>query len=202
MFVIVEFYFLVMFDIFFIISLFIFSLFCFFEVLIFNEEVLLALCFFCFIFFSFNSLGDSVLDIFQSRAAKFESDLLLSFNLTKQSIVKLFDNYFVSRGFSSKFSVLSLTISNYLNSYTTYSSFKLTRLFYSVSLSKLSELVAFESKLVVAFQKKSVSLLLYPLIFQTAKSNISLLTGFSSVTSIDYKITKKNLLVSTLKSIS
>merc|ERR1711934_521974 len=145
--VIVEFLILLMFDIFFIISLFIFSLLCFFEVLIFNEEVLLALCFFCFIFFSFNSLGDSVLDIFQSRAAKFESDLLLSFNLTKQSIVKLFDNYFVSRGFSSKFSVLSLTISNYLNSYTTYSSFKLTRLFYSVSLSKLSELVAFESKL-------------------------------------------------------
>merc|ERR1712194_177029 len=112
---IVEFLILLMFDIFFIISLFIFSLVCFFEVLIFNEEVLLALCFFCFIFFSFNSLGDSVLDIFQSRAAKFESDLLLSFNLTKQSIVKLFDNYFVSRGFSSKFSVLSLTISNYLN---------------------------------------------------------------------------------------
>lgn len=72
-------------------------------------------------------------------------------------------------------------------------------MFYSVSLAKLSELVAFESKLITAFQKKSVSLLLYPLIFQTAKSNISLLTSlsFGTETSIAFKPK-----VSILKSIS
>jgi hypothetical protein len=188
-----------MFDIFFIVSLFIFSVLCFFEVLIFNEEVLLALCFFSFIFFSFNSLGDSVVDIFQSRAAKFESDLLLSFNLTKQSVVKLFDNYFVSRGFSAKFKIISITVSNYLNSTAKYSSLTLNRLFYSISLSKLSELVAFESKLITAFQKKSVSLLLYPLIFQTAKSSISLLANLSSGTG---KSTSFKTKISVLKSIS
>jgi hypothetical protein len=185
-----------MFDIFFLVSLAIFSLLCFLEVLIFNEEVLLALCFFSFIFFSFNSLGDSVLDIFQSRAVKFESDLLLSFNLTKQSVVKLFDNYFLSRGFSSKFKVLSLTVSNYLSFSAKYSSFKFTRLFYSVSLAKLSELVAFEMKLVSAFQKKGISLLLYPLIFQTVKSNTSLLDSLN-VTPSTFKAN-----VSVLKSLS
>jgi len=188
-----------MFDIFFIVSLALFSILCFFEVLIFNEEVLLALCFFCFIFFSFNSLGDSVVDIFQSRALKFESDLLLSFNLTKQSVVKLFDNYFISRGFSSKFKILSITVSNYLGLSAKYSSFKFTRLFYSISLAKLSELVAFEAKLVSAFQKKGISLLLYPLIFQTAKSNVSLLANLSSgvVASSTFKVN-----VSVLKSLS
>jgi len=166
--------------------------------MIFNEEALLALCFFCFIFFSFNSLGDTAVDIFQSRAAKFEADLLLSFDLTKQSVVKLFNNFFVSRGFGSKFKILFLTVSNYLNVYTKYSSFKLTRLFYSASLLKLSELSAFGNKLVTAFQNKSVSLLLYPLIFQTAKSNISLLAGLSSKESSTTFLTK----VSVLKSIS
>lgn len=188
-----------MFDIFFIVSLFIFSVLCFIEVLIFNEEVLLALCFFCFIFFSFNSLGDSVVDIFQSRASKFESDLLLSFNLTKQSVVKLFDNYFVSRGFSAKFKIISITVSNYLNSTAKHSSLTLNRLFYSISLSKLSELVAFESKLITAFQKKSVSLLLYPLIFQTAKSSISLLANLSSGVGKSASFKTK---ISVLKSIS
>jgi hypothetical protein len=142
------------FDIFFIVSLFLFSVLCFFEVLIFNEEVLLALCFFSFIFFSFNSLGGSVVDIFQSRATKFESDLLLSFNLSMQTVVKAFNNYFATCEFESKFKILSVTITNYLNIATKYSSFKLTRLLFTISSSKLSELVAFESKLVGLFQKK------------------------------------------------
>jgi hypothetical protein len=121
---------------------------------------------------------------------------LLSFNLTKQSVVKLFDNYFLSRGFSSKFKVLSLTVSNYLSFSAKYSSFKFTRLFYSVSLAKLSELVAFEMKLVSAFQKKGISLLLYPLIFQTVKSNTSLLDSLN-VTPSTFKAN-----VSVLKSLS
>jgi hypothetical protein len=168
-------------------------------VLIFNEEVLLALCFFSFIFFSFNSLGDTVVDIFKSRAVKFESDLLLSFNLTKQSFVKLFDSYFVSRGFSSKFKILSITISNYLSLSAKYSSFKFTQLFHSISVAKLSELVAFESKLVSAFQKKGIALLLYPLIFQTAKTNISLLSSLSPGTVVSSTFKSK---VTILKSIS
>jgi hypothetical protein len=169
-----------MFDIFFIVSLAVFSVLCFFEVLIFNEEVLLALCFFCFIFFIFNSLGDSFLDIFQSRALKFESDLLFMFISTRQWFVKLFDKYLALRGLRSKFTILSITVGIYLGLSLKYSYFKFTQLSCSVSLAKLSELVAFEAKLVSAFQKKGISLLLYPLIFKTAKSNISLLGSLNS----------------------
>lgn len=199
LYVIVEPFCLLMFDIFFIVSLAVFSVLCFFEVLIFNEEVLLALCFFSFIFFSFNSLGDSVVDIFHSRAAKFESDLLLSFNITKASFVTLFDNYFTLRGFGSKFQILSIIVSNYLSLSVKYSDFKFTRLFHSVCLAKLHELVAFEAKLLLAFQKKSISLLLYPLIFQTAKSNISLLSGLSTGTALSSAFKSK---LSILKSLS
>ena len=189
-----------MFDIFFIASLFLFSILCFLEFIVFNEEILLALCFFSFIFFSFNTLGDSVFDIFQSRAAKFEADLLLSFGLTKKSLVSKFDNFLSSRGFVSKFKVLSSCVSNYLTVFTKYSSFKLSSVFLSASFAKLAELSAFEGKLIAAFQKKCVSLLLYPLIFQTAKNNVAFLTNIaSSGSKVSSEATTK---INVLKSIS
>jgi hypothetical protein len=161
-----------MFDLSFIFCLFLFSLGCFFEFFVFNEEALLALCFFCFIFFSFNSLGNSVTDIFQSRAAKFESDLLISFSMTKETTSQLFYNYFAARGFGLKFNVWSIIIIHFLRFSQEYASFTYTRSFYLVSLAKLSELFYFNGKITANFQKKSISLLLYPLIFQSVKRNL------------------------------
>jgi hypothetical protein len=168
-----------MFDIFFLVFLFIFSVFSFFEVLIFNEEALLALCFFSFLFFLFNSMNDTVFSIFQSRAAKFEVDLLSSFTISKQAVVKLFENFYASRNFISKFKIISTIATYFLSIFSDYSSFKLTRVFQSVCLTTLLELVSFESKLTTAFQKNGISLLLYPLIFQTAKNNILLLSSLN-----------------------
>jgi hypothetical protein len=37
---------------------------------------------------------------------------------------------------------------------------------------KIGELSTFENKLILAFQKKCVSLFLYPLIFTTSKNNV------------------------------
>jgi len=172
------------FDLSFIICLFLFSVCCFFELFIFNEEVLLALCFFCFIFFSFNSLGNSVTDIFQSRAAKFEADLLISFNTTKETTCKLFLNFFTSRGFGLKFTVLLIMINNFLRFFQKYSSFTYARSFYLVSLAKLNDLFSFENKITAIFQKKSISLLLYPLIFQSAKPNLLISADLKRNTSV------------------
>jgi len=169
--------FYLMFDIFFIVSLFLFSVMCFFELIVFNEEILLALCFFSFIFFSFNSMGDSIFDTFQSRASKFEEDLLISFNSSKESLGSKFLGFISSRGFVSKFKILSICVTNYLTVFTRFYSYKWFALFLSTSLAKLAELSVFESKLVATFQEKSVSLLLYPLIFQSSKSSVALLTS-------------------------
>jgi hypothetical protein len=188
-----------MFDLWFIVCVFFFSVFCFFEVLVFNEEVLLALCFFCFIFFSFNSLGDTVVDIFQSRAAKFEADLLLSFNVVKNTTILLFDNYAVSCGFGSKFKVLSITIVNYLNILKDYSKVELSQFFHGRALVKLIELRTFESKLIAAFQNQSTSLLLYPLIFQTVKRNVS---AFGSINHAEKSTSTFKPVISILKSVS
>jgi hypothetical protein len=56
-------------------------------------------------------------------------------------------------------------------------------LFLSSSIAKLTELSSFESKLIASFQEKCVSLLLYPLIFQTSTNSLALLKTSSIVTS-------------------
>jgi len=168
-----------MFDLFFIVSLLIFSVLCFFEFIVFNEEILLALCFFSFIFFCFNNLGTTVFESLQSRATKFESDLLVSFESEKTNIVERFAAHSKARGFSSKFAVLSSVVTVFLNTLSSYTVFKLESSFYTATLAKLAEVSALESKLVSTFQKKCVSLLFYPLIFQTVTKTESLLSSFA-----------------------
>jgi hypothetical protein len=167
----------VIFDVYFIIVVLVASILCVFEIIVFNEEILLALCFFSFIFFSFNALGDSVFETFNSRASKFEEELLVSFSLSKDAAVREADSRSASRGIVSKCETLTICIMNYLGTTTSYSSYKQFSLFLASSSAKLTELSAFERKLVGSFQEKCVALLLYPLIFQTSKDNIALLTS-------------------------
>jgi hypothetical protein len=58
---------------------------------------------------------DSIFDTFQSRAAKFEEDLLISFSSSKTSLVSKFSDFLLSRGFFTKFKILQLCVANYLN---------------------------------------------------------------------------------------
>jgi len=170
-----------MLDIYFIASLLFFSILCLLEVIVFNEEILLALCFFCFIFFIFNTLSGSIANMFNERAAKFESDLLLSFALTKENLVKQFETHKLARNFVSKFKVLSLNFSIFLSVFPKHSAHKLSSTFSVTCFNKLAELVAFENKLLNDLKKKAISSLLYPLIFQTTTNNIGFLTNLVSV---------------------
>jgi hypothetical protein len=181
-----------MFDIYFVVFLFIFSLLCFVEFIVFNEEILLALCFFSFIFFSFNTLSGSIHESFESRAAKFEADLLVSFNVNKQTLTQKFNNFFLSRGFNTKFKILLSSILIFLSHVKNYSIFKLSSNVLNSSFAKLNELLLLDTKLITAFQKGCITNLLYPLIFKTAKTDVltitsinsNLTTSFSNKTSI------------------
>jgi hypothetical protein len=163
-----------MFDISFAIFLFVFSGLCLIEFIVFNEEILLALCFFSFVFFCFNTLSDSVYDSFNARASKFESDLLLSYSSSKQTLVSSFDGFFQFRGFNSKFQILLSCFLGFLSHAKVYSLTNSVATFTSFSFDKLSDLVLAESKLLDSFQKTCISVLLYPLIFKTVKSQASL----------------------------
>ena len=70
-----------------IISLVAFCLCSFFDIIIFNEEILLALCFLAFLFYCFNTLSESIFSSFESRASQFENDLLFNFNNIKQKLI-------------------------------------------------------------------------------------------------------------------
>jgi hypothetical protein len=179
-----------MFDIYFLVSLFFFALFCFFEIIVFNEEILLALCFFSFIFFCFNSIGSSVFESFQSRASKFEEELLVSYEISKKSINNKFGLYLASRNQVFFLKTLNFHITQYINL------FSFTRVqfseFLACSLTKLSELVFFKKMLVLNSQEKIVSLILYPLVFQLSKSNSMFLK--SSSVSLPIQSTKSAFL--------
>jgi hypothetical protein len=191
-----------MFDIYFIVSLLIFSILCFLEFIVFNEEILLALCFFSFVFFCFNLLSDSVFLSFQERATKFESDLLVSFNAIKQSTLSSFDSFLNSRGFSLKTKILLTNINSFFSVLTNYSKYAHFFLFSSICYTKLTELRILNDKLFLEFQKKTISLLLYPLIFQTTKNNLNFLTAINSniTSSLNTKLTNNK--ISMLKSLT
>ena len=166
-----------MFDLVFLVSLLFFCVLCFLEIIVFNEEILLAMCFFSFIFFAFNSLGDSIFESFQSRALKFENDLLLSYNSAKIAVVEQFSVFLLSRGFVVKLKVLTECFSTFFSTFNKHLSFQRVSIVLNICLNKLSELSAFEAKQYLSAQKKCVSLLLYPLIFKTTNNNIAFLTN-------------------------
>ena len=172
-----------MFDIVFIGFLLFFSLLCFVEFIVFNEEILLALCFFSFIFFSFNTLSVSVFESFESRAAKFESDLLLSFVANKQVFSTTFYNLIESRGFFSKAKILLSSTLLFITHVKSYTAYKLTSGVLDASAVKLNELVLLSNKLISTFQKNCVTTLLYPLIFKASKPAKFVISGSSTASS-------------------
>jgi len=184
-----------MFNIFFIVSLLLFSTFCFFEVIVFNEEILLALCFFSFCFFCFNAIGDSIFESYQSRASKFEEELLSSFNLSMQTLVLKFSHYITSRTYVSKLNVFSVCINQFLDISTSYINFNAFSSLYTFSLTKLTELATIKTKTVLLFQQNSFLTILYPLIFKKAKSVASFLTVS---TTNDSRLSKKTTILVSL----
>jgi hypothetical protein len=97
-----------------ILAIFFLCLFSLFDIIIFNEEILLALCFLAFLFFCFNTLSDSVFSSFESRAAKFEEDLLFSFSNSKTSLIEDFDKSQKLQLFFNQFTVLLFCLTNFL----------------------------------------------------------------------------------------
>ena len=98
-----------------ILSIFLLCLLSFFEIIVFNEEILLTLCFLSFLFYCFNTLSDSVLSSFEARAAKFEDDLLLSFSTTKLSLISDFNTYSKLQSFTNQFTILMFSLTKFLS---------------------------------------------------------------------------------------
>lgn len=170
-----------MFDIFFIVFLFVFSSLCFLEFIVFNEEILLAFCFFAFVFFCFNNLSDSVYDSFNSRALKFEADLLVSYSNKRSSLIDKFFNSLKFRDFSFKFQIMFCSFKAYITQFRFFAANYVISSVISQAFLRLSDLVSAEIKLYDFFQKNCLESLLYPLLFENLKSSLFSLSNSSLI---------------------
>jgi len=103
------------------------------EIIIFNEEILLTLCFICFVFFSYRYLGHSLFTMFDDRAKKFEIDILVAFESKHGAISAYVNDLIVSRLISGGLSLFLLTVDSYtvhLSSYRSYSVAKVLNLLF------------------------------------------------------------------------
>ncbi len=159
-----------------ILSLFFFCLLSFFDFIVFNEEILLALCFLSFLFYCFNTLSDSIFSTFEARAAKFEEDLLITFNSSKSILITKFNTNLKLKFFIDKFTILMGAIITYLSVCVTFLEYKSTWIYYQACITKLNELTAFNNNFVIFFQKACVTQLLYSLILKKSKNDLTFLS--------------------------
>jgi hypothetical protein len=170
-----------MFEVNLLLTIFLLCFFSIFDFIIFNEEVLLTLCFLCFLFYCFNTLSDSVFGTFESRAAKFELDLLQSFNTTKTSLVYDFNGFLSLQAFYDKFMILLLILSNFLNQCLFFLETKPSVIFYQACLTKLNELLVINKNFTSIFQKTCVIQLLYSLILKKATNDLTFLVSAKKI---------------------
>ena len=152
----------------------IYTLFCSLEIVVFNEEILLALCFFSFVFFAYNTLADTVTNIFNERAKKFESEFLISFDLKKNLIMTNFNSNCQNQSVVHSIkclliaSVINMQLTNKLIVKNMITSVKTTN-----SL-KLAEFSLLNNKILNEYKFNCISKILYPLIFKTSTASINI----------------------------
>merc|ERR1712159_66079 len=87
----------------------------FFDFIVYNEEILLTLCFLSFLFYCFNTLSESISSSIESRSSKFEDDLLLTYNNSKNLLITNFELQSQTKNIIGKFSILFITLIDYLS---------------------------------------------------------------------------------------
>ena len=176
-----------------IISIVVLCLFSFLDIIVFNEEILLTLCFLSFLFYCFNALSESIAASFESRAAKFEQDLLITFAWSKSTMLSDFNTNLKSQFFVSKFSVTMSSLVYFLANSIKFLTYKSDWIYYQTCLIRLNELVTSNKMILNHYHESCVTKLLYSLIL--AKSSVDLTFLISSSKSASKLSELKNLTV-------
>lgn len=149
--------------------------FSFLEIIVFNEEVLLALCFIAFVFFAYSSLNATVFDIFDDRAKKFEADLLLAFETKFEGSVSYFKELLFIKGVTNKLAVFEVLTNGYVDAIASSLNKRLLADSSTALNIKLNEIFVFEQKIFAQAQESCIQTLLYPVIFSLGKDYMTLL---------------------------
>jgi len=159
-----------------ILTIFFLCLFSAFDIIVFNEEILLTLCFLAFLFYCFNSLSDSVFASFETRASKFEQDLLLSFSVSKQTLIQEFNAFFKLKSFIAQFNILIACLLYFFKNCVVALNTRPTWFFFQACISKLSEFVLVTKNFSAIYQKACVVQLLYSLILKKPVNDLTFLS--------------------------
>jgi hypothetical protein len=158
-----------------ILSLFFFCLCSVFDIIVYNEEILLTLCFLSFLFYCFNVLSESIASSFDSRASKFEQDLLTTFDNKKSMLIMDFNSNLKLENYTDKFSILMAGLINYFSDCKTNLQYKPTWFYFQGCLSKLNELTLINKNFIAYYQQNCIVQLLYSLILKKSKNNLKIL---------------------------
>jgi hypothetical protein len=145
------------------------------EIIVFNDEVLLSLCFIAFVFFAYSSLNKTFFDIFEDRANKFESDLLLAFKAKSDTSIFYMPELLDVKSLDVKQEVFELLATQYIDVTVEVSDKKLLTDSASLLNAKLVEVPAQEQKRFIQAQASCIQTVLYPTIFSLGKDYMTLL---------------------------
>jgi hypothetical protein len=159
-----------------ILAIFFLSLFSMFDIIVFNEEILLTLCFLSFLFYCFNTLSDSIFSSFEDRASKFEQDLLISFGVSKDFLMQEFSTFSKLKSFVGQFNILMACLTHFLSSCLVFLSTKPSSVYFQACIAKLGEFFLVTKKFASLFQKSCVTQLLYSLILKKSSNDLAFLT--------------------------
>jgi len=77
-----------------LIAIFLLCVLSFFDYIIFNEEILLCLCFLTFLFYGFKTLSEPIFSSFESRASEIEKNLMETFPRERSEWLESFNYFF------------------------------------------------------------------------------------------------------------
>ena len=142
------------------------------EIIVHNEEVLLALCFVSFIFFAYSYLSDSVYEDFQKKVETLEGQLFSVISERFNSILVHFDELFLFKSLEAKLSIIeNLLYSRIFFHFFSFQQQALKDRVSSLITGKLMEVVRAEAKIVEEIQKKTMKSVLVSLILPASSFN-------------------------------
>ena len=141
------------------------------EVIVFDEEVLLALCFVCFVFFAYGYLNNSIYSLFEERASKIESDLLLSFELTLDQKASQSTKLLADKSLISKLKVFEELESTRFTSLKSDFLLKLESFVYNQTTALLNDSMLIEKSILFNMQQKKLECSIYPFVYSSKKVN-------------------------------
>ena len=141
------------------------------EIIVHNEEVLLALCFISFIFFAYSYLSDSVYEDFQKKVETLEGQLFSVISERFNSILLHFDELFLFKSLESKLSIVENLLYSRIFFHFFFQQRVLKDRVSSLITGKLMEVVRAEAKIVEEIQKKTMKSVLVSLILPANSFN-------------------------------